>query len=92
MSVAYVDTSAVVAVVFHEPGARTLSRALSDFSRLLSSSLLEAELRSTFAREGVEFGEQLLSSIDWILPDRPLSREFNAVLASIHRFDRPGVG
>ncbi len=80
MSAAYVDTSAVVAAAFGEPGARALSRTLNDFSRLISSNLLEAELRATFTREGVEFGEQLLSSIDWILPDRPLSPEFNAIL------------
>lgn len=80
MSVAYVDTSAVVAIAFQEPGASALSRTLNDFSRLISSNLLEAELRATFTREGVEFGDKILSGIDWVLPDRPLSPEFHAIL------------
>ena len=80
MSVAYVDTSALVAVAFGEPPARAVSRKLDEFSRLLSSNLAEAEMRAAFARERVEFEGWLLSDVDWVLPDRPLGPEFDAVL------------
>lgn len=80
MSVAYVDTSAMVAIAFGEPQGSATSRVLDQHSRLISSNLLESELRSVFAREGVEVEEGLLSGIDWVLPDRPLTPEFRSVL------------
>ena len=49
-SVAYVDTSALTAIAFDEPGAAILARRLDEFTRLVSSNRLEAELRATFAR------------------------------------------
>ena len=81
MSVAYIDTSVVVAVAFHEPGARAVSGMLVKFSRLISSNLLEAELRAAFAREDVQVEDRLLSGIDWVLPDRPLASEYRAILS-----------
>ena len=42
MSVANVDTSALVAIAFNERGAAALARRLDAFSRLLSSNLLDA--------------------------------------------------
>lgn len=80
MTVAYVDTSSLVAVAFAEPGYDEVARRLGTYSRLLSSNLLEAELRSVFIREGREFGDRYLSGLDWIVPDRPLSPELGAVL------------
>ncbi|MDE0035138.1 MAG: PIN domain-containing protein [Deltaproteobacteria bacterium] len=80
MSVAYVDTSALVAVAFDERGAAACARRLGSFSRLVSSNLLEAELRAVFAREGHGFAANLLSGIEWVLPDRPLSHEFETAL------------
>ena len=47
---------------------------------MLSSNLLEAELRAVFAREGREFDDGYLSGLDWIIPDRPLSSELGTVL------------
>ena len=75
MSIAYVDTSALVAVAFDEPGGSQISQRLESFSRLLSSNLLEAELRAAFVRERQEFDAEVLSRIEWILPDRPLTIE-----------------
>ena len=46
MKLAYVDTSCLVAIAFDEPGAGEVARRLARFDRLLSSNLLEAELRS----------------------------------------------
>ncbi len=80
MSVAYVDTSAVVAISFDERGAAACARRLDAFSHLVSSNLLEAELRAVFAREGRGFTPSLVSGIEWVLPDRPLTREFETAL------------
>jgi len=80
MSVAYVDTSALAAIVFDEPGAEPLARRLHEFERLVSSNLLEAELRAAFAREKQNFRERAITGIQWILPDRALTAEFQTVL------------
>lgn len=79
---AYVDTSCLVAIAFGEPGGDELAADLEGFAHLFSSNLLEAELRSAFAREGVEGGEHLLTWITWVLPDRPLSAELGRVLGA----------
>jgi hypothetical protein len=56
---------------------------LARFDRLLSSNLLEAELRSALAREGVsDDGARLLSGLTWVYPNRPLTREFDRVIAT----------
>ena len=80
MSIAYVDTSALVAIAFDEPCGNETGARLDGCSRLLSSNLLEAELRAAFAREQQEFDADVLSMIDWILPDRPLAGELARAL------------
>ena len=80
MSVAYVDTSALVAIAFKERGGAAAARRLDGFTRLLSSNLLEAELRVAFAREGFDFETELVSGIEWVLPDRTLAPEFAKAL------------
>ena len=80
MSVAYVDTSALVAVLFDEPGGVELGSRLETFSHVVSSNLLESELRSALQGEGVAYGEDLLGAVKWVLPERPLGPEFAAVL------------
>ena len=84
MSIAYVDTSALVAIAFGEPGGEATGEHLDRYSRLLSSNLLEAELRAAFAREQQEFEVDVLSRIDWILPDRPLASELARALEAGH--------
>jgi len=89
LKVAYVDTSCLVAVAFGEPQGRGMASRLEEFERLLSSNLLEAELRTTFQREGVgETPEEMekhlsrfLAAINWIYPDRRLTPEFRQALA-----------
>ena len=61
-------------------GHRRERRRLDEFTRLISSNLLEAELRAAFARENLLFQDSTVAGIDWILPDRPLAPEFAAVL------------
>lgn len=82
MSVAYVDTSCLLAVAFGEPGSKALARRLVGYTELVSSNLLEAELRSALAREGVEGGDELLDAVTWIFPDRRLTPEIQRVLAA----------
>ena len=80
MTVAYVDTSALAAIVFDEPRATAMAGQLDKFDRLISSNLLEAELRAAFLREQLDFQERMVLGIDWILPDRTLTPEFKTVL------------
>lgn len=80
MSGAYVDTSVLTAIAFDEPGAATLAKRLNERERLMSSNLLDAELRAAFARENHRFEESAAAGIEWILPDRPLTPEFATVL------------
>ena len=80
MSVAYVDTSVLTAIAFDEPGAAAYAQRLDEFARLISSNLLEAELRAAFARENLLFHESAVAGVEWILPDRTLAPELATVL------------
>ena len=81
MNLAYVDSSCLVAIAFGEPGSKDLAKRLGGFGRLLSSNLLEAELRAALARERVkEDCAPLLSWIGWVYPDRPLTQEYREIL------------
>ncbi len=82
MTVAYVDTSVLVAVAFSEERSTVLTTRLSGFSRLVASNLVEAELRAVFAREQCSFSQDVLAGIEWILPDRRLSSEISTVLGA----------
>lgn len=81
MTVGYLDTSCLIAVAFGEPGMKALARRLEAYGELVSSNLLEAELRSALRREGVEGGGDLLTGVGWVLPDRRLTAEIERVLA-----------
>lgn len=80
MSTGYVDSSVLVAIALGEPGHEPVTRRLGSFARLYSSNLLEAELRSALAREGVPYSAQHVTQIRWIWTDRPLGRELEAIL------------
>lgn len=80
MSVAYVDTSCLVAIAFREPSGSAMARRLARFDELVASNLLEAEIRAAFEREKVELPPDLLSAIAWVVTDRPLSAEIVRVL------------
>lgn len=81
MSLAYVDTSCLVAIAFGEGGSKALSKALEGYTHLLSSNLLEAELRSAMVREGVAENTSMLDRVSWVLPDRRLTAEIDRVLS-----------
>lgn len=80
MSVAYVDTSVMIAIAFGEDGADALANRLNGFSRVVSSTLLEAELRAACSREGRPVPTDLLDRIGWILTNRPLTDEIKTAL------------
>jgi len=80
MTVAYVDNSALIAVAFDESVGMDMANRLMKIPHLLSSNLLEAELRSAFSREGVDLPQSLLSGLNWVFPDRPLESEITAIL------------
>ena len=81
MKAAYLDTSCLVAIAFGEAGASRVARSLDTYDLLLSSNLLEAELRSALRREELETDPAtLLSGISWVFPDRSLGAEIAAVL------------
>ena len=80
MSVAYVDSSALVAIAFREEGSEALRDRLLEYGGLCSSNLLEAELRSALAREDLSFARRYVARIRWVYPFRPLTEEIEAVL------------
>ena len=81
MRIAYVDSSCLVAIALEEADHQKVANWLYGFDRLYSSNLLEAELRSAIAREGVETSaDRLLSAITWAYPLRPLTPELETVL------------
>lgn len=79
---AYVDASCLVAIAFGERGAQALSRRLQRCERLFASNLLEAELRAAAARERVTLDDDLLTWLDWVFPERPLTDELSRVLSA----------
>ena len=81
MRLAYIDSSCLVAIAFAEPGWEQVARRRRTMDRLFASNLLEAELRSALAREGVSADPAgLLSGITWVYPNRPLTGELGRVL------------
>ena len=77
---AYVDASALLAVALREPTAASVIQRLAAFRHLASANLLEAEMRSAFAREGMDLAGGLPYPIEWVHVDRPLTSEIVAAL------------
>jgi predicted nucleic acid-binding protein len=79
---AYIDTSATLAIAFGEPDWELTARRLTGFPVLLSSNLLEAEMRSAFEREGLAFDLSAIPAIGWVNPARPLGPEMARAIAN----------
>ncbi len=83
MKLAYVDSSAIVAIAFDEPGATTMADRLAGYDVLFSSPLLEAELLSALCREQLEADPStLLDAVSWVVPGRRLTEELQRVYQS----------
>ena len=80
VSVAYLDTSVLLAIVFDEPDAHALEQRVGEYTRLTASNLLEAEVRSAYARSALQFTPSLEYSIEWINPQRTLGPELERAL------------
>ncbi len=80
MRVAYTDSSVLVAIALGEAGSKELGVRLSDFARVYTSNLLEAELRAALAREGVPFSRRQVAHLRWVWPTRSLGAEMAAIL------------
>ena len=76
---AYVDPSALTPAIFGEQPEETRIR-LERFPILVSSTLLDAELRATFRHWTQPFSPSLASVIDrWVLPNHRLDEEIAAI-------------
>ena len=82
VSRAYIDTSVIAAIALKEVGSTDHARRLENFSQLISSNLLEAEVRAALAREGRQFEAGFISGIEWVFPDRSLGPELAVALAA----------
>lgn len=80
MTAAYVDSSALVAVAFGESRGAAVAERLYEYSTLVSSNLLEAEMLSAFAREGRGLDDAYVPRIQWILPTYALTDEIAQTL------------
>ena len=70
----------MLAIVFGEEGGAKAARQIGLVDEAVSSNLLEAELRAAALREQVELDDEVLTALSWVLPDRPLTAEIEAVL------------
>ncbi len=82
LGIAYLDPTALIPIVFgEEPVGATTQERLNRFPVLVSSNLLEAELRGRFEREGQLFDLDWLSGIEWVQPRGSLGSEMDRIQA-----------
>ena len=72
---AYVDGSALLSIIFEESAGPSIARRLAQFTSLVSSILLEAEVRAALFRAGQDYDPRWLSEIRWLYPTRPIGPE-----------------
>jgi len=82
VKVAYVDSSALVAMAFDEYQGHRVREALAGYDRLFSSDLLEAELRSVFHREGRPWSDAWVAGVGRVRPEGRLGSLFDRVLSA----------
>ncbi len=82
MPLAYVDSSALVAILFDEPTRDAYLRRFRMQTQLLSTSLTRAELCSAALREGkpLEAAERLLQRFEIFVPPDDLADECREAL------------
>lgn len=78
----YVDTSVVIGVYFREKEYQRMRTTLSEAADVLSSSLLVAEMASTFKREEIDmvFLEPCVQSISIYYPNASLLPYYKKIL------------
>lgn len=80
MTSAYVDSSLIVALELGEPGSDKILEGLTAFDHLLSSPLLEAEVKSALHREGKALSSAWLRRMVWVSPQTGLGAEIGQAL------------
>ena len=82
LAIAYLDPTALIPIVFEEePVGAAIQERLNHFPVLVSSNLLEAELRGRLEREGQIFDPDWLSGIEWVQPRGSLGSEMDRIQA-----------
>lgn len=86
MSIAYLDTSFLLAILLGEPGAPRSRRMLAGYDQVLSSDLLLAEARAALTRERVGDAvlEPVTEALTLVLPNRSLAPECRTALQHGH--------
>ena len=80
LAIAYLDPTALIPIVFgEEPVSAVTRERLNRFPVMVSSNLLEAELRAEFEEEGQTFDPGWLSGIEWVQPSGSLGSEMARV-------------
>lgn len=79
--ICYLDTSALLALVFEQGPYQKLKRFFNGCDKTLSSPLIEAELLAAVIREGTPWpvAVRYLDFVDLIFPPRSLRRELERV-------------
>ena len=84
LAIAYLDPTALIPVVFgEEPVGDVTQERLNRFPILVSSNLLEAELRVEFELQGRIFDLGWLSGIEWVQPRSSLGSEMARIQAIV---------
>ena len=82
LAIAYLDPTALIPVVFgEEPVGTVTQERINRFPILMSSNLIEAELRVEFEIEGQTFDPGWLSGIEWVQPRGSLGSEMDRIQA-----------
>ena len=81
MTCTYIDSSALLTVIFQEKNYQDYQRKLDKSDNLISSYLLEAEIYSTTKREKIslQIADDYLKYISMLLPDRSLQPEYHKI-------------
>lgn len=80
MTIAFVDTSVLVAITFGERDAGALDERLRSFDAVFAAPLLESEFRAALARQRLGVDAELPQFIRWVYIAGPLTTEIITVL------------
>lgn len=80
MSVAFVDSSVIVALGLNESAAPDVRDRLAQFDAFYASPLLEAEYASACRRENIVPDARLLDLLEWVIVRRSLRPEIGRTL------------
>jgi len=79
--VAYLDSSFLLGILFQEASWQKLQKKLEAFDYVVSTRLMEAEVRSALKREDLEQADfdGLVTGLDWIQPNDELGEPLKQI-------------